>query len=193
MNTFVKEVFSTNHGFLETRDIRTRSGWRELRKLQNNNTIVKIKKGLYRLDNVVCDQMVEVARMIPDGVFCLFTAWQYYNLSVYNPFEFYVAIRKKQKRILPAYPPVKLSYWIDKFYVLGITEIIVDNHPVKMYDLEKSVCDAVRFRNKVGLDIAFEVVKNYVRRKDRNFTKLSNYARPLRIEKIMQNMIMPML
>jgi len=67
------------------------------------------------------------------------------------------------------------------------------NHSIKIYDLEKSVCDAVRFRNRIGLDITIEVVKNYVGRKDRDLNKLINYARQLRIESIMQNMIMPML
>ena len=165
MNISVKEKFSVNHGFLKTKDIRSRSEWRELRKLMNDNSIEKIKKGLYRLNDVECDQTVEVAKMIPDGVFCLFTAWQHYNLSVYNPFEFYVAIRKKQKLILPDYPPVKLCYWIDKFYLLGITEIFVENQPVKIYDLEKSVCDAMRFRNKVGIDMTSEILKNYLKRK----------------------------
>jgi hypothetical protein len=82
----------------------------------------------------------------------------------------------------------------ENYYQLGITEIIIENQPVKIYDLEKSVCDAVRFRNKIGMDIAIEVVKNYVKRKnERNFDKLTKYARQLRIENIIQSIIMPML
>jgi predicted transcriptional regulator of viral defense system len=193
MNTNIKEAFSINHGFLSTRTIRSRNDWRKLRKMQDDNTIVKVKKGLYRLNEVEYDQKVEVARIIPDGVFCLFTSWQYYNLSVYNPYEFYVAIRKKQKQILPAYPPVKLYYWIDKYYLLGITEIIIDNQIVKIYDLEKSVCDAVRFRNKVGIDITSEILKNYLKRKDKNLSVLWLYSRQLRIEKAMREAVTLML
>jgi len=193
MNASIIEEFSANHGFLSTRAIRSRNKWRELRKLQGDNTIVKVKRGLYRLNDVECDQKVEVAKIIPDGVFCLFTAWHYYNLSVYNPFEFYVAIRKKQKLILPSYPPVKLYYWIDRYYLLGITEIIIDNQVVKIYDLEKSVCDAVRFRNKVGIDITSEILKNYLKRKDKNLSILWQYSRQLRIEKVMREAVTLML
>ena len=65
---------------------------------------------------------------------------------------------------------------------------------IKIYDIEKSVCDAVRFRNKVGMDVALEVVKNYVKNtQQRNFDKLIKYARQMRIENVIQNIIMPML
>jgi len=114
-------------------------------------------------------------------------------LTTTIPHENHIAITQNKKVLLPDYPPIKLYYLSDGFYQLGITQISIGNQNVKIYDLEKSVCDAVRFRNKVGLDIAIEVLKNYVNRKDRNFDKLAKYARPIRIEKIMQNMIMPML
>ena len=186
--------FKKNHGFLRTKDLRSRNDWRNLRKLSDDNLIVKIKRGLYRLnDDTVDNQYAEVGNSIPDGVFCMFTAWQYYNLSVYNPHEFYVAIRKKQKIVLPEYPPVKLFYWIDDFYLLGITEVVVDKQKIKIYDLEKSVCDAVRFRNKIGIDMMSEIIKNYLKRKDKNLNKLAKYAKQLRIEKTTQTIITPML
>jgi len=188
------QQFERNNGFLRTKDLHSRSDWRNLRKLADSDTIVKIKRGLYRLnDDTIINQHAEIANTIPDGVFCMFTAWQYYNLSVYNPFEFYVAIRKKQKIVLPKYPPVKLFYWIDDFYLLGITEGIIDNQKIKIYDLEKSVCDAIRFRNKIGIDTMSEVIKNYLKRKDKNLNKLTQYAKILRIEKTLQTIIMPML
>jgi len=137
----------------------------------------------------VIDQNREVAQIAPSGVFCLFSAWQHYQLTTNNPFEYHIAIVRNEKIVMPEYPPVKIYRWSEKFYKLGI----VETEDIKIYDLEKSVCDAVRFRNKVGLDIAIEVVKNYVARKDRNFDKLAKYARQLRIEKIIQDMIMPML
>lgn len=51
-----------------------------------------------------------------------------------------------------------------------------------MYDLEKTVCDVMRLRNKIGLDIAKEVMRNYLTRKDRDLVKLLQYARILRVE-----------
>jgi len=188
------EIFKRNNGFLKTKDISSRSDWRELRKLTDTDLAVKIKKGIYRLkDDTVTDQRIEVANIVPNGVFCMFSAWHYYNLSVYNPHEFCIAIRKNQKIVLPAYPPIRLFYWIDKFYLLGIIETVIGNQAVKIYDLEKSVCDAVRFRNKIGIDTMSEILKNYLKRKDKNLNKLAEYAKQMRVEKIMNETVTVML
>ena len=165
-----------------------------LHKMLNNNTVSKVKRGLYRLNDFEQDtSFVEVSHIVPSGVFCMVSAWFYYGLTTTIPYQNHIAITQNKKVVLPDYPPIKLYYLSEGFYQLGITQISIGNQNVKIYDLEKSVCDAVRFRNKVGLDITIEVVKNYVGRKDRNLTKLGKYAGQLRIENIMQNMIMPML
>jgi predicted transcriptional regulator of viral defense system len=194
MDTPIEKKFSNDYGFLESKYIDSRTDWRKVRKMLDNNIITKIKRGVYRLNTPVGnDQRVELAKLIPEGVFCMFSAWQYYNLSLYNPFECYMAIEKSKKITLPTYPPVKLYYWIEKNYLLGITEIDIDNQKVKIYDLEKSVCDAVRFRNKIGMDTTIEILQNYVKRQDKNLNKLSRYAQQLRIENIINNMIMILL
>jgi len=191
MNTDILKIFNKNNGFLKTKDLILRNQWYQLNKLVDSGVAVKLKRGLYCLQQYqeTIDQNLEVVQIVPSGVFCLFTAWRHYNLTTNNPFAYHIAINRDDRIILPEYPPIKIYRWSEKYYNLGITEF----EGITIYDLEKSVCDAVRFRNKVGLDIAIEVVKNYVRRKDRDFNKLTIYARQLKIEKIMQNMVMPML
>jgi predicted transcriptional regulator of viral defense system len=189
------EKFNANGGFLKSKEITGRTQWRELKKMLDHNVVKKIKRGVYGLNDFEQDTaFIEVINIVPEGVFCMFSAWFYYNLTTTIPYENHIAIPQKKKVLLPNYPPIKLYYWSDNYYELGITEILIEKQPVKIYDLEKSVCDAVRFRNKIGMDIAIEIVRNYVKkRKERNFDKLTKYARQLRIEKIMQNIIMPML
>ena len=186
-------LFRENFGFLKSKEIES-SQQRELNKMLENNSVSRVKRGLYRLNDFDRDtSLVEVLKIVPSGVFCMFSAWFHYELTTTIPYENHIAVTQKKKVCLPDFPPIKLYYLSEKFYQLGIIHININNQPVKIYDLEKSVCDAVRFRNKVGMDIAIEVVKNYVRRKDSNFDKLIKYARQLRIENIMQNLIMPML
>ena len=188
------EIFQANYGFLKSNEIVGRTQWRALNKMLNDKTVSKVKRGLYRLNEFEQDtSFVEISNIIPCGVFCMFSAWYYYDLTTTIPYENHIAITQKKRVWLPDYPPVKLYYLSDKFYQMGIAHIQFDSQIVKMYDIEKSVCDAVRLRNKVGIDIAIEVLKNYVRRKNRNLNKLGQYAQQLRIETIMQNMIMPML
>ena len=187
-------LFIENLGFLRSKDIIGSSQRRALNKMLRYNSATKVKRGLYRLNDFEKDtSLVEIMNIVPCGVFCMFSAWFFYDLTTTIPHENHIAVSQKKKVSLPNYPPIKLYYLTEKFYQLGIIHININEQPVKIYDFEKSVCDAVRFRNKVGMDIAIEVVRNYIRRKDRNFDKLIKYARQLRIETIMHNLIMPML
>ena len=187
----INEIFNSNNGFLSSKELTTRNQWYQLKKMIDTGMVVKLKSGLYCMQQFgITEQNKEVAQIIPSGVLCLFSAWQYFGLTIHNPFEYHIAINREKKIRIPSYPPIKIYRWSEKFYKLGI----IETDSIKIYDIEKSVCDAVRFRNKVGMDIAIEVVRNYVRRREsRNFDKLAKYSRELRIEKIMQNFIMPML
>ena len=63
----------------------------------------------------------------------------------------------------------------------GIMQAEVGGFSVQIYNIEKSVCDAIRYRNKIGVDVSSEVVRNYLSRTDRNLSKLMRYAQELRI------------
>jgi len=186
----IKEIIRNNGGFLRTKNLTRRNHWYQLQKLMRTNEIVKLKNGLYCAPTYgIAEQNREVAQIIPSGVFCLYSAWQRHGLTTQNPRQYHIAVKREERISAPDYPPVKIYRWSENFFNLGIMQ----DGNVKIYDLEKSVCDAVRFRNKVGIDIAIEVVKNYVKSENRNFDKLAKYASQMKIEKIMKNMIMPML
>ena len=73
------------------------------------------------------------------------------------------------------------------FYELGIEEAEIDGLNVRVYDLEKSVCDAIEYRNKIGLDVSFEIFKSYLAHKDRDISRLYEYAYKLRVGKRLMN------
>jgi len=194
MREELKQLSQSNSGFLKSKDIATRTQWRILSKMLEDKSAVKIRRGLYRLsDDALTEQDAEVAHIVPEGVMCLFSAWSHYGLTTTMPHSYYVAIEKKRKIILPDSPPIILYYWQPNQYELGISSYLSHGVAVRIYDIEKSVCDAVKFRNKVGMDITVEVVRNYVGRSDRNFDQITKYARQMRIETSMQAIIMPML
>ena len=60
-------------------------------------------------------------------------------------------------------------------------EKVIDGFQVRVYDLERCVCDVVKFRNKVGIDVCSEIIGNYLSRPERNISKLMDYARLLRV------------
>lgn len=187
MHPKTSEIFDVNHSYIRAKDLGSRAQRYRLNQLIESGEIVKVKRGLYRRnDHPNLHQIAEVAQMIPRGIFCMYTAWRHYGLTTVNPAEYHVAIGQKEKIVLPDYPPVKLYYWVETSYQLGVSEVIEGQCHLKMYDLEKSVCDAVRFRNKIGMDTTTEILKNYVKQGNRDLDRLIKYASQLKIGSIIR-------
>lgn len=183
------EIFQRNKGYARTSDVLNAGIHNHyLNVLVKEGKAVKIKRGLYRLTSVsVDDELEEVSRIIPGGVVCLFSAWNYYQLSDFVPPEYHIAIEKSRKVTLPDYPPIKVYYWSEKYWRIGITKVTIGNAGISIYEKEKSVCDAIRFRNKIGKDVEKEVLKNYLKERDRDIDKLLHFARLLRVEGQLKN------
>ena len=129
--------------------------------------------------------MIDIEAIVPEGILCMFSAWEYYGLTTQIPQQFDIAIKRGRKVILPKYPTIKLHNLSDTVLNLGVTTATISGYKVKIFDLEKCVCDAVKFRNKIGMDVCIEIIKNYLKRKDRNISKLTKYAQTLRVAKIL--------
>jgi predicted transcriptional regulator of viral defense system len=181
-----ESIFQANAGIARIGDLQAAGmTYYSLRNLLEKGLVTKVKQGVYRLENIETDEMMEVAVLVPNGVFCLFSACTYYGLSTFVSGSHHLAIPKKSRVVLPEYPPVQVYYWTDKSHLLGVTTVAVQGGTVKMYDLEKTVCDMVKFRNKVGIDTMKEVLHNYLRRKDRKIHQLNEYARQMNISEIL--------
>ncbi len=184
----ILKIFQKKGGIIKLKDI-TKEGINKyhLQKLIESGEVEKIKHGIYKLVNYQIHEFIEIKKIIPKGVICLYSAWGYYELTTYISHEYHVAIEKKSKIKLPDYPPINLYYWENSILQIGINTVIIDNLEIKIYNIEKSVCDAIKFRNKIGKDILNEVLLNYLKRPDRNIDKLIRYAKRLRVEKILKN------
>lgn len=178
----IESLFKESGGIMTTKEL-TQKGISHyyIKRMLDKNLIESLKRGIYKLSNYDIDESIEVASMIPKGVFCLFSSASIHELTTNIPFKYHVAIPKKDKIRLPSYPPVKLYYWDTSLYSLGIQEITKNDNKIHVYDLEKTVCDFLKFRNKVGFDSAKEVLKTYLNRRDRNIDKLVKYSKKLRI------------
>lgn len=106
----------------------------------------------------------------------------YYGFSTWDPPEVHVAIPKGRKVVLPDYPPIRLYYFSGIFYETGIIHETTESGVlIQIYDKEKTVCDIVRYRNQIGIDIMKEALSEYLKRKDKNLNKLNSYAKSLKI------------
>lgn len=190
----ILEKFKRNKGFICSDEINTSAEKYHIQKMLNSGEIQRLKRGVYiREAEKYYDERVLLSKIYPQSVFCLFSAWEYYELSTSIPTRHYLAFSRKTKVSLIDYPPVQMHYWDENSFNLGISEIMIDNNKVRFYDIEKSVCDAVKNRGKVGEDIAIEVIKNYIRSKSRNLDKLMKYSQILKTDRTIQQFIKPLL
>lgn len=156
-----------------------------LQKVKRGN-LVRVKRGVFAKPIDLADVMIDIEKIIPGGILCMYSAWSYYGLTTQIPQQYDVAIKRGWKVTLPQYPAFSVHSLTDKVLNTGVTNAKISGYDVKIYDLEKSVCDAVKFRNRIGLDVCTEIVRNYLRRKDRSLAKLLNYAKILRVSKIVE-------
>lgn len=146
-----------------------------------DGVIVKIRSGVYATADALADTMVDIEKIIPDGIICLWTAWSIYGLTTQIPNAYYVAVEKKRKITLPEYPEFQLVYQSMAQLEIGATYKSISGYNVKIFDIERCVCDAVKHRNKIGIDVMAEIVQNYLRSEHRDISKLMSYASQLRV------------
>jgi predicted transcriptional regulator of viral defense system len=180
-------MFEQNNGYLSAREVKSRAMQYRLQKLVKLGTVTRIKRGVYCLsDELAKKQMIDFERIVPGGVLCLWSAWSHYYLTLTIPDAWYLAVEKSRKIVLPAYPHVKLVYLQQETYQLGIETRVIEGLQVKIYDLEKCVCDAVKYRNKTGMEVTAEILKNYLSLPGRNIDKLVGYAKQMRIYNVLK-------
>ncbi len=189
----IKEIFYANHGYSSTGDISSAGIDRSyLKDLVNEGNIERIKRGLYRWKDAKFDveeELINVSKIIPHGVICLVSALSYYELTTYTPGEYTVAVYRKYNIKLPDYPPIKLYYFSDKYYIDGVEKIDINGHIIKMYNVEKTICDCLRYEDKISKDIIVESIKEYIRRRDKNISRLMNYAAKAKVKNAVQKYI----
>ena len=185
------QKFKENNGWLRSKDFGYQPlVYAQINKMIANNEVEKVKKGLFHyIDISNYNEQENIVKYYPSGVLCLFSAWHYYELSTTVPYQHYLAVPHKANLAKIKHAPVKFFYWSETQYFLGMSQ----ENNIRIYDIEKSVCDAVKFRNKVGEEITIEVLKNYMKSKYRNIEKLMKYAQLMRIEKIISPLLKPLL
>ena len=157
----------------------------KINKLVEQNVLRKINNSTY--ENLLYkgeeNDLHNTLAYIPKGVICLLTAARYYNLTNYMPSSIDVAIgRKDRVSTLPDWPAVTIHYFTDVRYSTGIITEEENGLEFRIYDIEKTVVDCVHYRNKVGIEETSEILKNYLKRKDRDIDKMYRYAKALKCE-----------
>lgn len=133
------------------------------------------------------NELYAVPAYAPKGIVCLMSAAVYYGLSTHRPSQIDVALPRNTKLpVCPDWPVMQFYFFSGERYKTGIREITEGNNSFSIYDKEKTVCDVLFYRNKLGFEMAVEVMKNYLKESDCNLNKLMKYAENLRSGKLVR-------
>ncbi len=162
-------------------DRNNNSEYRRILAAAREGKLVRLRNGLYADPDALTGSVVDMEAIVPGGILCLYSAWSHYDLSTQIPDAFYVAVGRSRKINLPAFPDIKLVFQRNELLDIGKTEVEEQGVRLLITDIERSVCDAVKYRNKIGIDVMTEIIDNYLRRPDRNLSRLTEYAKKLRV------------
>ena len=186
MNSMVYRAVSLG-GVVSTTDVSNLSEYKQILRAQAQGDLIKLRQGVYAVPEAMLSTMIDVERIVPNGVVCLYNAWAYHQLSTTVPPGFCIAISDKRKVVLPQALPINLYYWKKENLEFGIDTVEISDYEVRITDMERSVCDAIKYRNKVGLDICAEIIRAYLKKPNRNLSRLQDYAKRLRVYNTLKN------
>lgn len=183
----ITDIVRDNGGIIKTSQLANRTEYKRLLRAVERGDLVRLHHGVYAEASMLLNNMVDVDTIIPNGVVCLYNAWAYHRLSTTVPSAICVAVEANRKVSSNGAIPFHLFFWKKENLDFGIARYDFSGFSVRMTDVERSVCDAIKYRNKVGTEICTEVLKNYLQREERNISKLVEYAKRLRVAKTLYN------
>lgn len=162
---------------------------RTVKEVLEKGVINKIKPGLYKLSDHQRDEyesFVDIHMANENAVICLSSALDYHDLTTFNPSKITVAVPNNTDRFELSYPPIDVYFYRENIYKAGITEVDRSYGSFKVYNKPKTVCDMFHYRNKVGEDLAFEGLKNYLDLPEANLNELQKYMKICRVKTVMK-------
>jgi len=158
-----------------------------IRRLASLGQLDRVGRGLYALPTLQPTEhhtLVEVAKRVPRSVFCLLTALRFHRLGTQNPREVWIAIDRRAGRPRVDFTPVRIVRVSGSVLADGIDHVTVERARIQITSPARTVADCFKFRNKIGIDVAIEALRDYLRKRLPE-KDLWQYAEVCRVRKVM--------
>lgn len=149
----------------------------------------RVGRGLYGLPGRKVSaqgSLAEVSLRVPKGVVCLLSALRFHGLTTQAPFEVWLAIENKAIAPKLDYPPLRIVRFSGDALTEGVEEHIVDGVTIRVTGVAKTVADCFKFRNKIGLDVALEALREAWHEKRMTSDDIWRYAKVCRVANVMR-------
>ncbi|MEZ5936199.1 MAG: type IV toxin-antitoxin system AbiEi family antitoxin domain-containing protein [Alphaproteobacteria bacterium] len=177
-------------GLVRMRDMRDAGvGAETVARMVREGVVMRVARGLYQLADAMPDprrSFAEASALVPKGVICLTSALQFHELTLQMPSAVWIAIERTGWKPKVEYPPIRFVRFGSQALREGVKRHLIEGIEVPIFEPAKTIIDCFRYRNKIGLDIALEGLREGLRTKRATPDQLWEFARSARVWSVMR-------
>ena len=166
--------------YFRPRDIKPLGvSFRELLRLVAEGEVEKVGFGQYRLTSMKFDEFETIAMVssaIPDGIVCLLTALRVHEIGTQSPHEVWMAISRKARKPVRLPAKVRIVRFSGAVLTYGVISRPMMGVSVRITSPARTIVDCFRYRNKIGIDVALEAMRDGIRSKKVTMDEISRTA-----------------
>jgi predicted transcriptional regulator of viral defense system len=177
-------------GIVRPRDLEALGIPREyLLRLHRQGKLSRPGRGIYTLPEAAVTERhsyAQVAKRVPEAVLCLLSALAFHELTTQSPTAVWIALGKGARKPAILSPSLRVVRLTEPSLSEGVEKHTVEGVPVRVYSAAKTVADCFKFRNKIGLDVAIEALKDSLRQKKATINDIYRYAKICRVSNVIR-------
>ena len=177
-------------GIVSSKEVRALGIHHEyLRQMCSRGELVRVGRGMYSLpdaDVTAHHGLAQAGKIVPRGVICLISALRFHEIGTQAPHEVWIAIDRRAARPRTTHLRMRIMRFSGQALIEGIDEHIIEGVRVKIYNPAKTVADCFKYRNKIGLDVALEALREAINLRKCTIDELWSYAMVCRVAEVMR-------
>lgn len=189
----VRNLFNQHHYIMSTAELlEAKLYYADIKQLLDDGFIERVRRGYYHwVEDQGESEVAIINHLFPDAVLCMETALFYYKYSDRNPAEWSFAIDRNVSKFRTniEYPFIKAYRVKSDLVTLGETAGEIDFTKVRIYDRDRTICDVLKSMSKIDKEIFNKAIQGYVNDSQKNIPNLMIYAKKLRVQKKVKELI----
>lgn len=182
--------FVKTHGLIRPIDVQSKGVNRQqFIRMCHHGELERIGRGLYAIPGKCSSEFIgfaEVAKLAPNGVVCLISALQFHGLTTQISPAVWIMLEGSAKKPVFIYPPINVMHASGDAFRFGIETHHINKVAVKIYTPAKTVADCFKYRNKIGLDIALEALKEVIKNRKASIDEIWKAAKVCRVSNVIR-------
>ena len=160
-----------------------------LSRLVADGQLERVARGVYRVPDQPFTEhhaLAIVGAAVPHGVVCLVSALQFHRIGTQLPYTVWLAIDRRARSPALQYPPLRVVRYSGEALTTGVETHRIEGQSVRVYNVPKTIADCFKYRNKIGLDVALEALREAWRARRFTMAEMDRYAAICRVQRVIR-------